>query len=103
MPGVSAAGSIYGAHPTSLRPLPDHRSYHHLTHRRHDLLIIVAERLLSPIIPDRFYFPGEGLLLVLAMLYLMGLTLTSVVGRWIWNSIALALSRLPGLARSIAP
>jgi hypothetical protein len=32
------------------------------------LLIILAERSLSPLIPDKFYFPGEGLLLVIALL-----------------------------------
>ena len=47
------------------------------------LLIIFAERSLSPLIPARFYFPGEGLLVVIALLYLLGLALTSVVGRWI--------------------
>jgi hypothetical protein len=38
------------------------------------LVIILAERSLSPLIPDKFYFPGEGLLLVIALLYLLGLT-----------------------------
>ena len=61
------------------------------------LVIILAERSLSPLIPDRFYFPGEGLLLVIALLYLLGLTLTSVIGRWLWKSFDLAFSRLPGL------
>jgi uncharacterized membrane protein len=61
------------------------------------LLIILTERSLSPLIPDKFYFPGEGLLLVIALLYLLGLTLTSVVGRWVWNTLDRGLSRLPGL------
>jgi len=61
------------------------------------LLIILAERSLSPLIPDKFYFPGEGLLLVIALLYLLGLTLTSVVGRWVWNTLDSGVSRLPGL------
>lgn len=61
------------------------------------LLIILAERSLSPLVPDELYFPGEGLLLVIALLYLLGLTLTSVVGRWIWDALDSALSRIPGL------
>lgn len=61
------------------------------------LLIIFAERSLSPLVPDRFYFPGEGLLLVVALLYVLGLTLTSVIGRWIWHSFDCAMSRVPGL------
>ena len=61
------------------------------------LLIILAERSLSPLVPAKFYFPGEGLLLVIALLYLLGLALTSIVGRWIWDSLDAGLSRLPGL------
>jgi uncharacterized membrane protein len=61
------------------------------------LLIILAERSLSPLVPAALYFPGEGLLLVIALLYLLGLTLTSVVGRWIWDSLDAGLSRLPGV------
>ena len=61
------------------------------------LLIVFAERSLSPLIPARFYFPGEGLMVVIVLLYLLGLALTSVVGRWIWESVDGGLSRLPGL------
>lgn len=61
------------------------------------LLIVFAERSLSPLIPAKFYFPGEGLLVVVALLYLLGLTLTSVIGRWIWDVLDDCLSRLPGL------
>lgn len=61
------------------------------------LLIIFAERSLSPLIPDKVYFPGGGLLVVIVLLYLLGLMLTSVIGRWIWDSLDCGLSRLPGL------
>lgn len=61
------------------------------------ILLVFAERSLAPLIPDRIYFPGVGLLSVLALLYLLGLTLTTVVGRWLWNLIDCGLSRLPGL------
>jgi uncharacterized membrane protein len=61
------------------------------------LLIIFAERSLSPLIPDKLYFPGEGLLVVVALLYLLGLALSSVIGRWIWDALDGGLSRLPGL------
>ncbi|MGH7797886.1 MAG: DUF502 domain-containing protein [Candidatus Binatia bacterium] len=101
MPSVSTAKSpartIDGAHPTPFRRVPDHRPYPVLPIGGTILLIIIAERSLSPLVPDRFYFPGEGLLLVIALLYLLGLMLTSVVGRWIWDSLDCALSRLPGL------
>jgi uncharacterized membrane protein len=61
------------------------------------LLIIFAERSLSPLIPAQLYFPGAGLTVVILLLYLLGLTLTSVLGRWIWDSVDCAMSRLPGL------
>jgi hypothetical protein len=32
------------------------------------LFVVFAERSLSPLVPSRFYFPGEGLLLVIASL-----------------------------------
>lgn len=32
------------------------------------VLIALAERSLSPLVPARYYFPGEGLLLVIALL-----------------------------------
>jgi len=61
------------------------------------LLIVFAEKSLSPLIPARFYVPGEGLLLVIILLYLLGLTLTSVIGRWLWDALDSALSSLPGI------
>jgi len=61
------------------------------------LIIVFAERWLSPLVPARFYIPGEGLLLVILLLYLLGLTLTSVVGRWLWNALDAGLTRMPGL------
>jgi uncharacterized membrane protein len=61
------------------------------------VLIVFAERSLSPLVPSKFYFPGLGLLSIVALLYGLGLTLTSVVGRWLWNWVDLALCRFPGL------
>lgn len=61
------------------------------------LLIVYAERSLSPLIPPQFYIPGAGLLLVVVLLYLLGLTLTSVIGRWLWQALDSALGHIPGL------
>lgn len=61
------------------------------------LLVIVAERSLSPLIPVRYYFPGLGLLTVIVLLYLLGLTLTTFIGKWFWHILDKALSRFPGL------
>lgn len=60
------------------------------------ILIVFAEKSLSPLVPAKFYFPGLGLLSVIILLYLLGLTLTSVLGRWLWNWLDAALSRIPG-------
>lgn len=61
------------------------------------LLIVYAEKSLSPLIPAQFYVPGEGLLLVIVLLYLLGLTLTSVIGRWLRDALDSALSSIPGI------
>ena len=61
------------------------------------LLVVLAERSLSPLVPEAFYFPGLGLLSVLVLLYLLGLTLTTFVGRWLWSWLDAKLSSLPGV------
>lgn len=61
------------------------------------ILIVFAERSLSPIVPEKLYFPGVGLLSIILLLYCLGLTLTTVVGRWLWTWIDIALCRFPGL------
>ena len=61
------------------------------------LLVILAERSLSPLIPDHYYFPGLGLVTIIALLYLLGLTLTTFIGKWFWQLLDGALSRFPGL------
>jgi uncharacterized membrane protein len=42
-----------------------------------------------------FYFPGCGLLLVLAVTYGVGLAVSTFVGRWIWSRADGLMSRLP--------
>ncbi len=44
-----------------------------------------------------FYFPGLGILLALAALYLLGVTVSSVVGRYFYRFVDRLLARLPGL------
>lgn len=61
------------------------------------VLVFFAERSLSPLIPASLYFPGAGLLAVILVLYLLGLTLTTVIGRWSWHFVDRALSKFPGL------
>lgn len=61
------------------------------------ILIVFAENALRPLVPANWYFPGLGLITVFALLYVLGLTLTTVVGLWLWKWFDRLLSRLPGL------
>ncbi len=46
-----------------------------------------------------FYFPGLGLILVVALVYLIGLVLTTFIGKWLWSSIDTLLKKLPALGK----
>jgi uncharacterized membrane protein len=61
------------------------------------VLVVFTEKSLSPLVPGKLYFPGLGLLSVVILIYLLGLTLTTIVGRWLWHWLDDTFSRLPGL------
>ena len=44
-----------------------------------------------------FYFPGAGLLAAFIVIYLIGLAVTTFVGKWIWNRVDRILDKLPAL------
>ncbi len=46
-----------------------------------------------------FYFPGFGLLASIIVLYLIGLGVTTFIGKWIWKRIDSILDKLPALGR----
>jgi uncharacterized membrane protein len=46
-----------------------------------------------------FYFPGAGILLAAAIIYVVGLIATTVLGRWAWSRLDTLLDRLPVLGR----
>lgn len=46
-----------------------------------------------------FYFPGLGLLAAFIVIYLIGLLVTTVGGRWVWTRIDKLLDKLPTLGR----
>jgi uncharacterized membrane protein len=46
-------------------------------------------------LPD---FPGRGLLAGIIVIYLLGLTVTTFIGRWAWGLMDKILSHVPGLA-----
>lgn len=62
--------------------------------------VVYFELLLGGWLIDQpWYFPGLGILLALAVVYAIGLAVTTVIGRWIWNRIDAMLARLPLLGQ----
>jgi len=49
-----------------------------------------------------FYFPGLGILLVLLLIYLIGLVLTTFIGKWLWLWFDRLLQSLPALGKLYA-
>ncbi len=46
-----------------------------------------------------YYFPGMGLLGAVVLIYLIGLIVSTFVGRWAWNFIDGLLNKLPALGK----
>jgi len=46
-----------------------------------------------------FYFPGFGLLSAILFVYLIGLVVTTFIGKWIWTRVDKILDKLPALGR----
>ncbi len=46
-----------------------------------------------------FYFPGFGLLAAVIFIYLIGLGVTTFIGKWIWKRVDSILDKLPALGR----
>jgi len=46
-----------------------------------------------------WYFPGLGLLATGALIYLIGLTVSTFLGRWLWNRVDRLFDSLPALGR----
>jgi uncharacterized membrane protein len=61
------------------------------------LLVVIAERTFRPILPRAIYFPGLGILTVVVGLYLLGLTVNTFLGRWLWSHVDRLLSEIPAL------
>ena len=63
------------------------------------LSLLLAERTISESWLERqgFYFPGLGLLLAIALLYALGLIVTTFICRWVWRRMDLLLANVPAL------
>lgn len=46
-----------------------------------------------------FYFPGLGLILAVLSIYVIGLTVSTFVGKWFWSTCDSLLNRLPALGK----
>lgn len=46
-----------------------------------------------------YYIPGLGLVVVAAAVYLIGLIVTSFLGRWLWSRLDVLLDALPAVGR----
>ena len=42
-----------------------------------------------------FYFPGMGILAAIVLVYVLGLIITSFLGKWVWRGVDALLARLP--------
>ena len=63
------------------------------------ILVVQLEKgLRAPLQNQPFYFPGLGIVASLLAIYLLGVTVTTFIGRWLWSLIDRLLSALPGLA-----
>lgn len=59
--------------------------------------IVYAESMLAGtwLADQAYYFPGLGLLAAVVALYLLGLTVTTFLGRWLWRFIDAGLEEFP--------
>jgi uncharacterized membrane protein len=63
------------------------------------LLIVQLDQALRPLVKDTpFDFFGMSLIVAIVAIYLLGLIVTTFIGRWVWGLVDSLLSRLPGLA-----
>lgn len=65
------------------------------------LALVLAETTVAKswLARQRFYVPGMGIVLALAVVYVLGLVTSTFLGRWFWRLIDRLLERLPALGR----
>ncbi len=61
------------------------------------LVIVTLETSIAGPWRDKmpFYFPGMGIIAVAILIYLIGLTVTTFLGRWMWRRFDQLMDRLP--------
>jgi uncharacterized membrane protein len=65
------------------------------------LTVVYMEKTLSEswLADQPYYFPGLGIVAAVAMVYLIGLTVTTFIGRWAWRVLDRTLDSLPALGQ----
>ena len=65
------------------------------------LAVVYLESVLASswLAGQSFYFPGLGLLLAATLVYVIGLGVTTFIGRWLWTRVDRLLDRLPALGQ----
>ena len=65
------------------------------------LLVVYLEATIagSWLAKQPYYFPGLGLLATAAAIYLIGLTVSTFLGRWLWKQVDVLFDSLPALGR----
>ncbi|HYG75658.1 MAG TPA: DUF502 domain-containing protein [Planctomycetota bacterium] len=63
------------------------------------LLVVQLDKALRPLVRGtQLDFPGMAILVAVLGVYLLGLTVTTFVGRWVWSKVDVLLESVPGLA-----
>jgi uncharacterized membrane protein len=65
------------------------------------LTVVYLESLIagSWLARQPYYFPGLGLIATAAIIYGIGLTVSTFLGRWLWKKVDLVFDSLPALGR----
>ena len=65
------------------------------------LAVALIERYIAlpSIANSDFYFPGLGIILAIALLYVIGLLATSFVGKYLWKKIDIAFEHIPTIGQ----
>lgn len=63
------------------------------------ILVIKLDQALWPLVKNTpLDFPGVAIVAAIAGVYVVGLTVSTFVGRWLWQIVDRVLGQLPGLA-----
>jgi uncharacterized membrane protein len=62
------------------------------------VVIELEKAVRAPLVNSTVYFPGLGIIAAIVAIYLLGLFVSTVAGRWLGRLVDLLLKRIPGIA-----